>query len=128
MKALIKEKKEKENVMIDLELINLKNVFLLQFKELRRKTTKAKREQLMEDKKEYQKTLQHPQAQLERAHKQKKSLDLASIKKRLEDYEQMMQYYIIMKTKNKMDFEAKSEEWWEVVKEYFTKELEKNLA
>jgi hypothetical protein len=29
MKALIKEKKEKENVMIDLELINLKNVFLL---------------------------------------------------------------------------------------------------
>ncbi len=34
-----------------------------------------------------------------------------------------------MKTKNKMkDFEAKSEEWWEVVKEYFTKELEKNLT
>jgi hypothetical protein len=34
-----------------------------------------------------------------------------------------------MKTKNKMkDFEAKSNEWWEVVEEYFTKELEKNLA
>jgi hypothetical protein len=34
-----------------------------------------------------------------------------------------------MRTKNKMnDFEAKSEEWWEVAKEYFTKELEKNLA
>jgi hypothetical protein len=34
-----------------------------------------------------------------------------------------------MKTKNKMkDFEAKFEEWWEVAKEYFTKELEKNLA
>jgi hypothetical protein len=26
------------------------------------------------------------------------------------------------------DFEAKYEEWWEVTKEYFTKELEKNLA
>jgi hypothetical protein len=26
------------------------------------------------------------------------------------------------------DFEAKSEEWWEVAKEYFTKELEKNLV
>ncbi len=26
------------------------------------------------------------------------------------------------------DFEAKSEEWWEVVNEYFIKELEKNLA
>ncbi len=25
------------------------------------------------------------------------------------------------------DFEAKFEEWWEVAKEYFTKELEKNL-
>jgi hypothetical protein len=34
-----------------------------------------------------------------------------------------------MRTKNKMkDFEAKFEEWWEVVREYFTKELEKNLA
>jgi hypothetical protein len=34
-----------------------------------------------------------------------------------------------MRTKNKMkDSKAKSEEWWGVVKEYFTKELEKNLA
>ncbi len=34
-----------------------------------------------------------------------------------------------MKTKNKMkDSKAKFEEWWEVAKEYFTKELEKNLA
>jgi hypothetical protein len=33
-----------------------------------------------------------------------------------------------MKTKNKMkDSEAKSKEWWEVVEEYFRKELEKNL-
>jgi hypothetical protein len=34
-----------------------------------------------------------------------------------------------MRTKNKMkDSEAKSKEWWEVIKEYFAKELEKNLA
>jgi len=34
-----------------------------------------------------------------------------------------------MRTKNKMkDFEAKFEEWWEVAKEYFMKQLEKNLA
>jgi hypothetical protein len=26
------------------------------------------------------------------------------------------------------DSEAKSKEWWEIVEEYFTKELEKNLA
>jgi len=26
------------------------------------------------------------------------------------------------------DFNAKFEEWWEVVKEYFTKELENNIA
>jgi len=34
-----------------------------------------------------------------------------------------------MKMKNKMkDFKAKCKEWWEVVEEYSTKELEKNLA
>jgi peptide subunit release factor 1 (eRF1) len=34
-----------------------------------------------------------------------------------------------MRAKNKMkDSKAESKEWWEVVKEYFTKELEKNLA
>jgi hypothetical protein len=34
-----------------------------------------------------------------------------------------------MRTKIKMkDFKAKSKEWWEVVEEYFTKELQKNLA
>jgi hypothetical protein len=34
-----------------------------------------------------------------------------------------------MRTKNKMkDFEPESKEWWEVVEEYYTKELEKNLA
>jgi hypothetical protein len=49
--------------------------------------------------------------------------------KTLEDYEQMLQYYTLMKTNNKMkDFEAKYEEWWEVIEEYFTKELEKNMA
>ncbi len=43
MKALIKEKKEKENVLIDLELINLKNVSLLQFEEFLKKTTEVER-------------------------------------------------------------------------------------
>ncbi len=57
MKTLTKNKKEKENALIDLELININNVFLLQFEEFRRKTTKAEREQLMEDKKEYKQTL-----------------------------------------------------------------------
>jgi hypothetical protein len=39
----------------------------------------------MEDN-EYQRTLQHLQTQLERAQEQRKSLDLANIKKRMEDY------------------------------------------
>jgi hypothetical protein len=39
VKALIKEKKEKENVVIDLELVNLKNIVLLQFEDFRRKIT-----------------------------------------------------------------------------------------
>jgi hypothetical protein len=34
-----------------------------------------------------------------------------------------------MKMKNKMkDSKVEFEEWWEVVKEYFTKELEKKLV
>jgi hypothetical protein len=34
-----------------------------------------------------------------------------------------------MRTNNKMkDFEVKYKEWWEVIEEYFTKELEKNLT
>jgi len=56
VKALTK-KKENENVLIDLELINLKSVFLSQFEELRRKTTKVKKEKFMEDKEKYQRIL-----------------------------------------------------------------------
>jgi hypothetical protein len=44
----------------------------------------------MEDKKDYQRTLQHSQAQLERVQEQRKNLDPFSIKKRLEDYEHML--------------------------------------
>ncbi len=41
----------------------------------------------------------------------------------------MLQYHTLMKTKNKMkDSKAEVEEWWEVAEEYFTKQLEKNLA
>jgi hypothetical protein len=43
------------------ELVNLKNVFLLQFKELRRKTMKANTDKLLKEK-EYQMNLQHMQA------------------------------------------------------------------
>jgi len=53
VKALIKEKKEKENVKSNLELVNLKNVFLLQSKKLRRKITEAKKEKLLEEKNDY---------------------------------------------------------------------------
>ncbi len=56
-------------------------------------------------------------------------MDLTSIKKRLEGYEQMLYYYALMKTKNKMkDFKVEFEEWWEVVEEYFTNKLKKNMA
>jgi hypothetical protein len=39
VEALSKEKKEKENVQTDLELVNMKNASLLNSKEIRRKTT-----------------------------------------------------------------------------------------
>jgi hypothetical protein len=41
VKTLTKEKMEKENVLINLELVNMKNASLLNFEELRRKTTKV---------------------------------------------------------------------------------------
>ncbi len=41
----------------------------------------------------------------------------------------MLEHYTLMRTKNKMkDSKVEYEEWWEVIKEYFTKEVEKNLA
>ncbi len=107
--------------------MNLKNVSLLQSEELRRKTTQAEKEKLLEEK-EYERNLQHLQAQLQMAKEQKKSLDPVGVKKRLKDYEQMLQYCTLMKTKNKMtDYEVEFEEWWEIVEEYFTNELEKNI-
>jgi hypothetical protein len=57
VKTLIKEKMEKDNVLIDLELMNLKNVFLLNYEKLRRRTTKVKKEKLVEENKEYQRSL-----------------------------------------------------------------------
>jgi hypothetical protein len=39
VEALTKEKKEKDNVLIDLELVNMKNASLLNFEEFKRKTT-----------------------------------------------------------------------------------------
>jgi hypothetical protein len=49
---------------------------------------------------------------LERAWEQKKSLDPTGIKKKLEDYEQMLQYYTLMRTNNKLkDSKVEFEEW-----------------
>jgi hypothetical protein len=59
VKTLINEKKENENILTYLELVNLKNVYLLQSKELRKKTRKADKKKLLEEKKEYQMILQH---------------------------------------------------------------------
>ncbi len=53
---MIKEKKEKENVLIDLKLVNLKNEFLLNFGKLRKKTIKIEKKMLVEEK-EYQRNM-----------------------------------------------------------------------
>ncbi len=53
----------------------------------------------MEEKKDYQRNLQQLQVQLEIAWEHRNSLDPISVKKRLEDYEQMLQFYTLMKTK-----------------------------
>jgi hypothetical protein len=49
---------------------------------------------------------------LETVNEQRKSLDPTGVKKRLEDYEHMLQYYNLMRTKNKMkDYDTKFEEY-----------------
>ncbi len=59
----------------------------------------------------------------------KKSLDLICVKKRLKDYDEMLQHNTVMRTKSKMkDFDVEFEEWWEVAEEYFSKELEKKYS
>jgi hypothetical protein len=66
---------------------------------------------------------------LKSANERKKSLNPISVKKRLEDYDQMLQYYTFMKIKNKMkDSDVEFKEWWEITEKYFSKELEKNLT
>jgi hypothetical protein len=55
----------------------------------------------------------------------RKNLDPIYVKKRLENYDQMLQYYTFM---NMKDFDVESKEWWEVAKEYFYKELEKKIG
>jgi len=59
VKALTKEKKEKENVTIDFKLVNLKNISVLQFEELKIKIVEAKKKKLLEEKNEHQRNLQH---------------------------------------------------------------------
>ncbi len=58
MEALIKEKKEKGNVLIDLELVNLRSVFLFYFEKFR-KDKQNKTKKLVEANNEYQRNLQH---------------------------------------------------------------------
>jgi hypothetical protein len=53
VETLIKEKKEKENVLTNLELMNLKSISLLNFEEFRRRIGEAKKDKLVEVNKEY---------------------------------------------------------------------------
>ncbi len=46
METSTKEKKEKENALIDLEWVNLKSASMLNFEELRRKVGEAKKKKV----------------------------------------------------------------------------------
>jgi hypothetical protein len=57
VKTLTKKKKEKENVLTNLELINLKNVSLFNFEKLRTIIAKAEIKKLVGINKEHQRNL-----------------------------------------------------------------------
>lgn len=80
VKALTQEKK-RENVLIDMELINLKNASMFNFEEIRRRTSVAKIEKLVGKNKEHRRNPKQLQAQLESANERKKSLDPICVKK-----------------------------------------------
>ncbi len=110
-KHWLRKRNEKFNVLTHLKLVNLKNASMLNFEKHRRKITQVEKEKLVEGNKEYQMNLKQLHAQLETTHEQRKSLDPISVKKRLEDYEQMLQYYTMMRTNNKMkDYDVESQE------------------
>jgi len=58
VEATTKEKKEKENVLTYLQLVNLRSVSLLKFEEFKRSIVEVEKEKLAEANKEYQKNLQ----------------------------------------------------------------------
>ncbi len=54
---------------------------------------------------------------MESANKRKENVNLVCVKKKVEDYDQMLQYYILMITKNKMkDSDVEFKEWWKLQK------------
>jgi hypothetical protein len=57
VETLTKEKKEKENALIDLELMNLKSASLLIFEKLKRRIAKTEKDKLVEANKGYQRNL-----------------------------------------------------------------------
>jgi hypothetical protein len=59
VKTLIKEK---ENVLINLELMNMNNASLLNYEEFRRRTIEVEKKKLVEENKEYKRNLQQLQA------------------------------------------------------------------
>jgi hypothetical protein len=125
---LIKEKKEKENVLTNLELINLKSISLLKSEEIRGKKKEVKIEKMWKQIRSI-KAIYNSCRDNWRIQMKKKSLDLICVKKRLKDYDEMLQHNTVMRTKSKMkDFDVEFEEWWEVAEEYFSKELEKKYS
>jgi hypothetical protein len=57
VQSLAKEKKEKGNVLTNLELVNLKNASMLNFEKLRKRIAKVEKEKLVEENKEYQRNI-----------------------------------------------------------------------
>ncbi len=51
------------------------------------------------------------------------------VSNRLEEYDELVEYYFILHTKQQMeDSNTKLDEWWEVTKRQFKEKMYKNLA
>jgi hypothetical protein len=69
------------------------------------------------------------QTKLDDLLKKYKDLNHAHVTNKLEEYDDLVQYYSIIHTKQQMeDSNTKFNEWWEVAKVQFKEEMYKNLA
>ncbi len=69
------------------------------------------------------------QVNLDNLVEKNKDLDPTYVKNKLKEYNELLQYYSILHTKEQMDdSNVELDEWWELVEAQFHEEMQKNMV